>query len=219
LASDLGLPWPVVGYGFLLGWSVAWPPGPINAEMVRRGLARGFLPAFALGLGACSGDALWALAVVLGAGALFAGETARLALGALSSLLLLLLAFLFLRGAWRGLARRRMSATEAPEARFGGTRAGYLLGLTMALTSPWNVAFWLAVIGRPETAQQGAGTSLVLAAAVILGAMSWCVLLCSAVVLLRLRFASAAWEIAAQGGTGLLMLYFAGRSITRLSGL
>src|SRR5437588_13095785 len=24
--------------GFILGWSVAWPPGPINAEMIRRGL-------------------------------------------------------------------------------------------------------------------------------------------------------------------------------------
>jgi hypothetical protein len=24
--------------GYILGWSVAWPPGPINAEMIRRGL-------------------------------------------------------------------------------------------------------------------------------------------------------------------------------------
>jgi len=24
--------------GFVLGWSVAWPPGPVNAEMIRRGL-------------------------------------------------------------------------------------------------------------------------------------------------------------------------------------
>ena len=22
--------------GFVLGWSVAWPPGPVNAEMLRR---------------------------------------------------------------------------------------------------------------------------------------------------------------------------------------
>src|SRR5437016_13980562 len=24
--------------GFILGWSVSWPPGPVNAEMIRRGL-------------------------------------------------------------------------------------------------------------------------------------------------------------------------------------
>ena len=57
--------------GLLLGWSVAWPPGPINAEMIRRALARGFWPAYSVGLGACSGDFLWALGVALGAGARF----------------------------------------------------------------------------------------------------------------------------------------------------
>ena len=56
--------------GLLLGWSVAWPPGPINAEMIRRGLTRGFWPAYSVGLGACTGDFLWALAVALGAGAI-----------------------------------------------------------------------------------------------------------------------------------------------------
>jgi hypothetical protein len=24
--------------GYIIGWSVAWPPGPINAERIRRGL-------------------------------------------------------------------------------------------------------------------------------------------------------------------------------------
>jgi threonine/homoserine/homoserine lactone efflux protein len=27
--------------GLILGWSVAWPPGPINAEMIRRALKPG----------------------------------------------------------------------------------------------------------------------------------------------------------------------------------
>ena len=53
-----------IGTGLLLGWSVAWPPGPINAEMIRRGLAGRHGAALALGLGACSGDFLWALARV-----------------------------------------------------------------------------------------------------------------------------------------------------------
>jgi len=33
---------PLLATGFLLGWSVAWPPGPINAESARRCLAGGF---------------------------------------------------------------------------------------------------------------------------------------------------------------------------------
>src|SRR5665213_3283365 len=88
-------------YGFLLGWSVAWPPGPINAEIARRCLARGFWAGFLVCVGAACGDAFWALLVVLGIGALIAGETMRLALGVLSTLLLLALAWLFLSSAWR----------------------------------------------------------------------------------------------------------------------
>jgi hypothetical protein len=38
------------------------------------------------------------------------------------------------------------------------------------------------------------------------------------VVLLRLRFQSALWEIVAKGATGLLMLYFALRSVLSLVG-
>jgi hypothetical protein len=29
---------PTLVNGFILGWSVAWPLGPINAEMIQRGL-------------------------------------------------------------------------------------------------------------------------------------------------------------------------------------
>src|SRR5205823_13440422 len=61
--------------GYILGWSVAWPPGPINAEMIRRGLlpkerGGGFWSAWPIGLGACTGDFIWAFCVSVGAGAL-----------------------------------------------------------------------------------------------------------------------------------------------------
>jgi threonine/homoserine/homoserine lactone efflux protein len=59
--------------GYILGWSVAWPPGPINAEMIRRGLlpkdrGGGFWSAWPIGLGACTGDFIWAFGVSVGAG-------------------------------------------------------------------------------------------------------------------------------------------------------
>lgn len=196
-------------YGLLLGWSVAWPPGPINAEMVRRGLAQGFWPAYAVGLGAASGDALWAVAVGLGAGALVASADARALLSALSTVLLLLLAGIYLRGAVRSfLAWRRGAAADVP-VRFEGGRAGYLLGLGLALSSPWNIAFWLAVIGRAEALQAGPAAALVVAGAVLVGTNLWVLLLSATVVLLRLRFAGALWDGVAKGATGLLMLAFA----------
>ena len=49
--------------GFLLGWSVAWPPGPINAEIARRCGSGEFWAGIAVLVGASSADALWAVAV------------------------------------------------------------------------------------------------------------------------------------------------------------
>jgi hypothetical protein len=53
-----GLTGATIANGLILGWSVAWPPGPINAEMIRRALlpgaqGGGFWAAWQLGLGAC----------------------------------------------------------------------------------------------------------------------------------------------------------------------
>ena len=65
----------IIVNGLILGWSVAWPPGPMNAEMIRRALLQraqggGFSAAWQLGLGACTGDFIWALGVAAGASGL-----------------------------------------------------------------------------------------------------------------------------------------------------
>jgi len=211
LSSSLSLV-PLVVEGFVLGWSVAWPPGPINAEIVRRGLAGGFRPGFAVGLGASSGDALWAVAAALGAGLLLQGPGLRLALGCVSTALLVALAAVYLHGAWRALRERG----DPPRAAGATTRAGYALGFAMALSSPWNLAFWLAVMGRPDLAGRGLAASLVAAAAVVLGALSWCTLLCAGVTRLRLGVATRLWNVVAQGATGLLLLVFAVMGVVRL---
>ena len=208
--------------GFALGWSVGWPPGPINAEMIRRGLDRGFLPAWLVGLGACSGDFLWAVAMSLGAGALMNLPGVRPVLGVVSIGLLLFLAWTFGKGAWRAWQRSRLPAGQAaaavPAGRFGSVRGGFLLGLTMALTSPWNVAFWLGVVGS----QAGGGAlglagSLTLAAAVVAGAATWGLVLCGAVQM-GARFATPTWHVVTQGATALLMLFFAVQAAARLTG-
>ena len=96
--------------GYILGWSVAWPPGPINAEMIRRGLlpkdrGGGFWSAWPIGLGACTGDFIWAFGVSVGAGALLNSVEIRRVLAIVSLALLLLLAVRFAIGAWKNLSR------------------------------------------------------------------------------------------------------------------
>ncbi len=214
--------WPTttIVNGLVLGWSVAWPPGPINAEMIRRALlprgqGGGFWAAWQLGLGACTGDFLWALGVAAGAGALLASPRLHLALGVISFLLLLFLAFTFARGAWRA-AQTNVGGPLAPRSAKPATSRGYFLGLILALTSPWNIGFWFAVVGGQGAAQGHASflSSLTLAAAVVSGAIAWTVVLCTALKLGARIFARPAWQVGTHVVSALVMLFFAARLVS-----
>jgi threonine/homoserine/homoserine lactone efflux protein len=209
--------------GFALGWSVAWPPGPVNAEMLRRTLLPrsrrgGFWGAWQLGLGACTGDFLWALAVMTGAGALLNTPRIRLALAIVSFVLLLFLAGMFGLGAWRSAQQKRSPIDEANHPRQAKKYGGYLLGLTMALTSPWNLGFWLAVIGGQQSVTRDAsiGNSLAFAGSVVLGAVAWTLVFSVAIKQGARIFARPAWHIATQTITSLLMLFFAVKLVLTL---
>lgn len=211
--------------GLILGWSVAWPPGPINAEIIRRGLLPrsregGFWAAWRVGLGACAGDFLWALGVSAGAGAIINTPLMRQVLGGISLCLLLFLAAVFARGAWSAWREQRASATDTASSIPAKRRAlpGFLLGLTVALTSPWNIGFWLAVIGSQSGRLSGnILDSVFLAGAVVLGAIAWTLVLSITVQLGARVFARPGWQIGTQALTALVMLYFAGQLVWRLA--
>jgi threonine/homoserine/homoserine lactone efflux protein len=196
--------------GFLLGWSVAWPPGPINAEIIRRGLqpserGGGFRAAWPIGLGACCGDFMWAFGVSVGAGALLNSPGVRRGLAVVSLALLLFLAARFALAAWKIYQTHR--AAE-PHVDLRKRRGGFLLGLLIVLTSPWNVGFWLAVIGSQQAQTAGFRQSLLIAAAVVLGALTWALILASAVKVGATIFARPVWQIATQAVTALVMVWF-----------
>ena len=205
--------------GFILGWSVGWPPGPINAEMIRRGLlpkerGGGFWGAWPIGLGACTGDFLWAFCVSLGAGALLSSIAIRRGLATVSLVLLLFLAARFAVGAWQIYRTHRLIGLDIMLERTE-KRGGFFVGLLIVLLSPWNVGFWLAVIGSQQTQMTGVRQSLAIAAAVVFGALTWTIVLCSAVKLGARVFARPEWQIATEAITAAVMVWFAIRLILR----
>jgi threonine/homoserine/homoserine lactone efflux protein len=197
--------------GYILGWSVAWPPGPINAEMIRRGLlpkdrGGGFWSAWPIGLGACTGDFIWAFCVSVGAGVLFNSIAVRRGLALVSLALLLFLAARFALGAWKIYrAHRGVEFRAAQDER----RGGFLLGLFIVLMSPWNIGFWLAVIGSQPAQGASVRQSLAIATAVVLGALSWGVVLCIALKFGAHIFAHPTWQVATEAITAAVMLWFA----------
>ncbi|MEP6602749.1 MAG: LysE family transporter [Spartobacteria bacterium] len=200
--------------GFVLGWSVAWPPGPVNAEMIRRGLlpkerGGGFWATWPIGLGACTGDFFWALAVSLGAGALLNSPSIRRGLAVMSLILLMVLAVIFARAAWRTFHSHHCTEARIPPDE--RNQRGYSLGLLFALSSPWNIGFWLAVIGSQATQNTNLQRSLALACSVVLGAITWTLVLCAGVKLGARLFARPEWQILTQALTAVVMLWFAAK--------
>jgi threonine/homoserine/homoserine lactone efflux protein len=200
---------------------VAWPPGPVNAEMLRRSVTPpaqggGFWPAWQIGLGACTADFLWALAVMTGAGALLDTPRVRQILAVVSLALLLFLAGMFALGAWRAAHSWRAEKTIDGQGKIG--RRGYLLGFMMALTSPWNLGFWLAVIGGQQSLMRNPtfGNSLAFAACVVLGALGWTLVFSVALKQGARIFARPGWQVATQAITSLLMLFFAAKLLWTL---
>src|SRR4051794_13920156 len=204
----------VIINGLLLGWSVSWPPGPVNAEMIRRGLlptrqGGGFWRAWIVGIGACAGDFTWAFGVSLGAGTVLNAPGIRRILAIVSLGLLLFLAFVFARSAWRVYQTHRAKTEEFAAKRV--KKGGLLLGFIMAVSSPWNLGFWLAVVGSQSIGNGSVQRSLLIAGAVVLGALTWTLVLCTAVKLGARIFSRPEWQILTQALTAVVMLWFAGR--------
>jgi threonine/homoserine/homoserine lactone efflux protein len=211
----------------VLGWSVAWPPGPVNAEILRRvflprSSGGGFWNAWQVGLGAGTGDFLWALAVMTGAGTLLNTPRIRFVLAMVSLALLLFLAGMFALRAWRCAHSPSQDGgvvSVQPEHPRGKKSGAYFLGFIMALTSPWTLAFWLAVVGGQQTVTRdnSFGNSLAFAGAVVCGALIWMLVFAVALKQGRRFFAQPAWQAATQAITSLLMLFFAARLLFSLS--
>jgi L-lysine exporter family protein LysE/ArgO len=182
--------------------------------MIRRGLlpttrGGGFWHAWVVGIGACVGDFTWAFGVSLGAGAVLNAPSVRRILAVVSLVLLLFLTFTFARAAWR-IFRTHRSEIE-PTTTEQAKRGGLLIGFVMAVTSPWNLGFWLAVIGSQSLGTGSLRASIALAGAVVLGALVWTLVLCAAVKLGARIFSRPEWQILTQAITAVVMIWFAVR--------
>lgn len=121
--------------GMGVGIALAAPIGPINIEIIRRGLADGFLHGWLVGAGALTAATVYCALVV--------GGFARVAdTPPLRSPLLLFgaIVLLYLGAA----ALRAPAATSGPDAT-PSSRGSYLVGLAMAAANPFGIVYWLSI--------------------------------------------------------------------------
>jgi threonine/homoserine/homoserine lactone efflux protein len=203
--------------GVLLGLGAAAPIGPVNVEIARRTLRGGFRRGFALGCGAVSIDVLYAVLSSQGFKGVLPNRTALLAMGVAGALVMLALAAMSFRSAWRSLSSDPLVATAAMPRR-GSGRNAYVTGVVMTLFNPLTLAFWfVAVPGAlgPITEEPAADLPMI-CAGVFVGTLGWVVLFAGALALAGPYYRPRWLAPAADGLGGLTLLGFALLSLWRL---
>ena len=126
--------WQVFVSGVILGISIAAPPGPVNAAAAYH-ITRSWLAGWLTLLGATTADGIFFVLTYFGLTALIASGEVREILFVAGGAFMLYLAYSTLRSA------RDPPGTAPPRA----GRFPYILGLTIGLTNPFQLAWWIAV--------------------------------------------------------------------------
>ena len=121
--------------GIALGAAYCAPVGPVNLEIVRRGLTIGFLAAFLVALGAVIGDAFWAAVGILGSSLLTELLLLRTGIGVVGVAILLYLSW----GAFRASRQDPDYHLSDPPRK----RTGFAVGVALSMANPFAVLTWL----------------------------------------------------------------------------
>ena len=128
--------------GIILGLSISAPIGPINTEIVRRGLHGGFWPAWMVGAGAGIAHAVFLAAAYVGMGSLVDVWAIRFALFGLGFCLLAWVAVSSFRDAWQGVGNPALTEPVSD-----GWRAAFAAGFGFAFLNPLAVLLWVSLVG------------------------------------------------------------------------
>jgi chemosensory pili system protein ChpE len=154
---------------FILAIAFCAPPGVITAETVRRGAARGFVPALFVQFGSLVGDTTWALIALTGLAFIVQNNVAKIILSLVGILLMLKLAWDAIKDARHG--KELDTIVSRPH------RGDFTNGAFLSLGNPMNIVFWTglgtsafaSISGRPQPADFA-----VFFAGFLSGAILWC---------------------------------------------
>lgn len=160
--------------GFLLGLSIAVPLGPINVEIIRRGIDHHPTHGLALGLGACTVDAAYILLAGLGLGLVLQLPILVLGLNLVGAALLSWMAW---GAVASGIARWHAKTLDLGDSK-GRTEysrwRSYGIGIFMTAVNPITIVFWMTVpAGFFGGQEPPLWLALATSAAVLAGCVSW----------------------------------------------
>jgi chemosensory pili system protein ChpE len=154
---------------FVLAISFCAPPGIITAETVRRGTARGFIPALYVQFGSLVGDTTWAVIALTGLAFLIQNHIAKTILSLIGITLMIKLAWDAFKDAGKG-GEFNVSASAS-------THGDFASGAFLSLGNPLNIVFWTG-LGTTVFASIAGGPQpihfAIFFAGFLAGATLWC---------------------------------------------
>lgn len=134
----------VIWSHILLGISLAAPIGPVNFEMIKRGISKGFFSSWFVGIGAITADFLYYLVVHFGFSSWFTYVWVQFGL--------LLVGAYFLIGMGFSSFKQGLGGQLQPSVHIFSTDkhdlwGSFKTGFLIACTNPINMMFWLGVYG------------------------------------------------------------------------
>jgi L-lysine exporter family protein LysE/ArgO len=192
-----------IAYGMVIGVALAAPIGPINIEIVARGLRHGFQNGWLIGLGALTADTLYATIVVSGFTPIADRPALRAPLFLAGAAMLGLVGYRSIRSA---LSPALAADVEVPR----GHRS-YATGFLMAAFNPMSIVYWLSV-GAALVAESvdrlGRVGAPVLVGGVFLGLLAWVTSLAMVATVSR-RFVTGVGMRWVTGLSGAILVGFA----------
>lgn len=128
---------------FLLGISFAVPMGPVNFEVVRRGIGQGFLCAFIVSLGALSADVVYLVAINQGISSWMSIHWIHVTLTWLGALFFLKLGYTSIKSAFHTADNFMIQIASLEPSKWNAFWSGFLI----SLINPISFLFWLGVYG------------------------------------------------------------------------
>ena len=188
---------------FILAIAFCAPPGVITAETVRRGAARGFIPALFVQFGSLVGDTTWAFIALTGLAFIVQNNIAKIILSLVGILLMLKLAWDAIKDARRG---KELDTSAVPSRRGDFTNGAFL-----SLGNPMNIVFWTglgttvfaSISGRPQPVDFA-----IFFGGFLSGAILWCFVMAGLVAWGR-KFVTANFFRWVNFACGIALGYFA----------
>lgn len=125
----------------VLGISLAAPVGPINIEMLKRGIERGFWHAWIVGIGGMTADILFMLLIYFGLSSVFMYTYVQAFMYCTGFFLLFYLGF---QNVKQGISHSNM---EYKQEEIGGLKQSFMAGFFIAISNPLNLVFWFGIYG------------------------------------------------------------------------